>query len=317
MKHQTNPRKKIFAVFGALIFLGSSALLSTTAQTVSADTEKMPSVNPCNTERHTVFSYLDVFQSYYDQLIFTSETKTLSFEDYCSLYYKYDLQLNEYTSMVQYSIDNDVDLTAVDETVSPQSSSTDEDYILSAITYSYTPQSEYKRAPCYNSYTYAPLQVGDIVFETQTIGNYGHTAFISDLYHPGYYNGYIQTIEAVAGGVQYGFLDDTRMVDFAVYILRVTGSNSTVCNTALNFCLGQVGKNYSFSFFRKNTSYNANSWLCSELIYAAYYNAGIDIDVQTVDGVTSDGLSGILPQDIWNSDLTYSVYDFMEWIGDS
>lgn len=110
--------------------------------------------------------------------------------------------------------------------------------------------------------------------------NAGHNAMIVDMAHSGYYGSYMQTIEAVGGGVQYGFLDDLRMAEYKIKILRVSGATSTVRNNAIYFIRAQLGKPYYLNTFRLNTSIDSLEWYCSELVYAAYKYAGIDIGVK-------------------------------------
>jgi len=99
--------------------------------------------------------------------------------------------------------------------------SLDASYILSSQTYSITPWSEFTREPEYGLYDFSNIHVGDIIYESETIiGEIGHCAIVSDISHYYYYDNdnnikvYIQTIEAVLGGVQYGFLDDKRILEY-------------------------------------------------------------------------------------------------------
>ncbi|MBQ9862641.1 MAG: hypothetical protein IJM28_01905, partial [Lachnospiraceae bacterium] len=61
-----------------------------------------------------------------------------------------------------------------------------------------------------------------------------------------------------------------------------------------------LGKKYSLDF-AKDTSSSEKDWYCSELVWAAYKNQGIDIEV------AGNGEPGVTPRDLRNSSLTYTV----------
>lgn len=152
------------------------------------------------------------------------------------------------------------------------------------------------------------LQEGDIILETNctnallggVINNPGHVAYIYDTSKSGAYGSYIQTIEAVGGGVQFGFLDDERMVDFGVVILRPTTTSTSIVSSASTFIYEQLNKPYAFSFTSAKTSINSSQWYCSELVNAAYYYAGVNFNA-----VNSAG--NIMPYDILHSSKTKYV----------
>lgn len=253
-----------------------------------------------------VLSYTDVFRSYYDQAteFINDGTDICSFDDFCANYYGSGLDLPHYTD----SVVNAVVYNSDDIEVQPMASN-DADYIMSATDYEYTPASEFQRVPVYEAYDYSLIKEGDIVYETDTIlFNTGHNALIYDIDKDGAYGNYIQTIEAVGGGVQFGFLDDTRIVDFGIKILRVQGADDEVVDTAKYFIHEQLGKDYFLNITRLNTSIDSDSWYCSELVYAAYKYAGIDIGVKKNDKGENVYLSlGCIPSDIYKSYNTYEV----------
>lgn len=221
-----------------------------------------------------------------------------SFDEFCANYYDSGLDLPHYTDSVVNAAFYDSD-----EVEARPMASNDADYIMSATDYEYTPASEFQRAPVYEAYNYSLIKEGDIVYETDTIlFNAGHNALIYDIDKDGAYGNYIQTIEAVGGGVQFGFLDDTRIVDFGVKILRVQGADDEVVDTAKYFIHEQLGKAYFLNILRLNTSIDSDSWYCSELVYAAYKYAGIDIGVRKNDKGEDVYLSlGCIPSDIYKS----------------
>lgn len=289
---------------------------------------KKGSTNTDNQEE--VFSYLDVLGYYYDLVAKNVNEPTKTFDEFVTDFYDEDNDLNLLEFTYTFSNTNNVDsseLTSLindgtdffinDNNQPDRSSSSDADYILSADTYYYTPQSEFKRSPYVLLFNYSSLQTGDIIYETETIFfNAGHNAMIVDMAHSGYYGSYMQTIEAVGGGVQYGFLDDLRMAEYKIKILRVSGTTSTIRSNAIYFIRAQLGKPYYLNTFRLNTSIDSLEWYCSELVYAAYKYAGIDIGVkQGPNGLVYLSL-GCLPVDIYNSMNTYEIsmtfYGFLE-----
>lgn len=253
-----------------------------------------------------VLSYTDVFRAYYDQAAdqIVDKTKLCSFDDFCTNYYSSGLDLPHYTDSVVNGV-----LSVDDEVEVRPMASNDADYIMSATDYEYTPESEFQREPIYDAYDYSMVKEGDIVYETDTIlFNAGHNALIYDMAKDGAYGNYIQTIEAVGGGVQFGFLDDTRIVDYGVKILRVQGSNDEIVNEAKYFIYQQLGKSYFLNITRLNTSIDSDSWYCSELVYASYKYAGIDIGVKKNEEGEDIYLSlGCIPSDIYNSYNTYEI----------
>ena len=118
---------------------------------------------------------------------------------------------------------------------------------------------------------------------------------------------YIETIEAVGGGVQRGFLDDLRMTAYKCKILRVIGRNDINADSSIYFATSQVGKTYSLNTFRLNTSINSTKWYCSELVYACWKYAGIDIGVKKEDGKDVCLSMGCMPSDINNSYNTKTI----------
>jgi len=58
---------------------------------------------------------------------------------------------------------------------------------------------------------------------------------------------------------------------------QVKTSNETQRINAINFAEGQIGKPYNAREL-KDSNFDSEAWYCSELIWAAYLNQGIDID---------------------------------------
>lgn len=151
------------------------------------------------------------------------------------------------------------------------------------------------------------VRKGDVIFEAN--GGYGitgHIAIVEGIYsrNDGTGRKYIRLIEAISnseGGVTRSILDDTRVDEKAVTILRVSGATSSKINAAVSFCQGELGSSY-FLDFAKDHSASETDWYCSELVWAAYYNQGINIEVGGLHGEP-----GVTPRDIRRCKLTYEV----------
>lgn len=298
----------------ALTFVGS-AFIESGGTVAAASGTVEPESELCE-----VFSYEDVFQSYYDQ---ASEAVASAGQEICSIsefsanYYNYETDLQEYTAAVVENASQPTDLA-----IAPRSSSSDEDYIIKfdsnedknrEIYRKYadgtyenlsTPAYAFQRKFVCSMFNYGFVREGDILLETQTtLNNIGHVACIYDIAHDSDYGSYIQTIDCVMKGVQFGFLDDNRMVNFQVVILRVGLAGQEQRDKVRDFHYKQLGKEYNLweagAYRRLNTDINSTDWYCSELMYAAYKYAGIEM----LDAVGVDG--GCWPSDILKSSFTY------------
>ena len=97
-----------------------------------------------------------------------------------------------------------------------------------------------------------------------------------------------------------GILDDTRADEKGVNILRVWKATTTQKNKAVSFCVGELGANYKLDF-QKDTSASEIDWYCSELVWAAYYNQGIDLESPYVNE------PGVTPHDILASSYVKNI----------
>lgn len=277
-----------------------------------------------------VLSYVDVLNTYYELAIGDTNKPTETFAEFYDSYYAEDSDRDLYKYTLDLAYDND-NFDNVYSTLyggigyastfssssggsgSGGSSSNDEDYILyDSCDYSSTPSSAFARHPYYSVYDYSSIKSGDIVWETETIlFNSGHNALIVDTEKRSELGFYLQTIEAVGGGVQRGFLDDLRMTKHKCKLLRVNGRTESKVSDAIYFSTKQIGKPYALNTFRLNTNIDSASWYCSELVYASWKYAGIDIGVKNGQYLQL----GCLPSDIGNSDNTYEIsmpyYDFL------
>lgn len=312
----------MFCVFG-----------SKPSSTLSLDSSAQAKKVNDQEEHIEVVSYESVLQSYYDLAVGDSLEPTESFDEFFDSFYAEGSDRDLYRFTLSLALDNgnyeDVYKTLYpnDNGIVTYSSSSsggkdlgggkygkDASYVLTDSTdYSYTFSSCFFRQPAYSVYNYSSLKVGDIVWETSTaFFNTGHNALIVDTQHSSFYGNYIQTIEAIGGGVSRAFLDDYRMSYYKCKILRVVGRTDENALKAINFAKAQVGKPYNLDIRRLNTSIDSESWYCSELVYAAWKYAGIDIGVK--DGKYLQ--LGCLPSDINNSDNTYPLamadYEYLE-----
>lgn len=144
------------------------------------------------------------------------------------------------------------------------------------------------------------VEPGDIIYERE--GGYGitgHIAIVEGIYYDTKYKqNYIRIIEAIKDGVCRSVLDDQRVDDKDVVILKVKGASKSNISGAIAFCKGQIGRKY-FLDLEKNTSKNEKDWYCSELVWAAYYNE--DIDIETTGKINEPGIT---PRDIKRSGKT-------------
>ena len=260
-----------------------------------------------------LYSYEDVFKRYYTLASSTIEEAgfivPFTIEEFQEGFQSRDYDISVYTDyVIEQTIEGRALFSSVDENAGimlTDSSSADADYILNYNTNPDFSSSDYfKRKPVYNDLDFYILNKGDIVYETNTILDVGHTAIVSTTSHLGYYGRYVQTIEAVASGVRYGFLDDTRIAQYEVLILRPLASVSQREN-AVEFASRQIGKPYSLNTLRLNTDINSEKWYCSELCYASYYYAGVDIGMYFAGGLSYALALGCIPSDIYRSSNTY------------
>ncbi len=289
--------------------------------------EKKPTINLSNIPHHLVsknqnneevFSYKDVFWNYYEPILIEKKQLQNSFIDFstfCELYYEYNFSLPEYCLKWRHAntleefqnISMCSSKKAKYATVS--SSSSDAYYVLNSTTYDETPTDVFKELPIYYDYDSLVkiLMNGDIIYETVTIFfNAGHNALITKLDQKttdGRY--FIQTIEAVGSGVNYGFLDDQRIVDFGVKILRTTAPTMSYIPLVIYFAEQQLGKKYCPDYDRKaHSNIDSEDWYCSELVWAAYMYAEIDISYYI--GKTEE-TNAVWPIHIYLSDMVGEI----------
>ena len=166
-----------------------------------------------------------------------------------------------------------------------------------------TDEVEWPRWP--PDWRYSKLQPGDILYDIDANGGLGHV---------GIFIGNGEVVEARREGVQkYGIETWDYPNRENVYILRVRTSDE-IRSRAVVFAKAQIGKAYDGNWRQKNSDPNSPSWYCSELVWAAYKNQGIDIE----DGPDK---KAVIPYEILVDDDTFCVgghvieVDFPWWAG--
>ena len=267
--------------------------------------------------RQLVYSYMDVFEKYYNKCTDILKAEGLenpfSLEEFASAYYAYEYN-DDLDTFTNFAVECAKEYLGVverdeDEFASqfPMARSIDNTFMLSATTYTVTPKSEFKLIPKYVDFDYSKIQAGDIIYERHggVVALSGHNAIITNTNAQSEYGPYIQTIEAMpgelmfGGGVRYGFLDDNRMVRFSSIILRVHNATETQRKHAAFFAESQVGKPYLL--LPVGDLIDSIYWYCSALVAAAYSSVGIDVAIY-MNGNTAMHSPGLIhPRDIYNS----------------
>lgn len=270
------------------------------------------------------FTYLEVLQNYYQVATLNIDNPSKTFEQFYNDYYSEDSDRDLYKFTIDLAKENgnynmvhslfygttDTNLLSTKSSISE-----DADYILSYNSeYLITPNYAFKRHFLYSFFNYKDVQAGDIVWETETeLFNTGHNAIIINPKQASDYGDYIQTIEAVYGGIQRGFLDDYRMTKYKCKILRVKGRTDSNASKAVEFAKLQLGKPYSLDIHRVQTDIDSPHWYCSELVYACWYYAGIDLGLNR----WLTGFPKCLPADIGHSskvsEITLLTFRFVNF----
>lgn len=126
------------------------------------------------------------------------------------------------------------------------------------------------------------LQRGDIIYEDAGGADVtGHIAIVEGkFYDYDTQKFHIRIIEPILSGVKRGIIDDVRMVEKEATFLRLkNGLTTSQVMRILTFCRNQLGKEWSIDHYNRQTSVDSGQWYCSEMVWAAYYSQGINIDV--------------------------------------
>jgi uncharacterized protein YycO len=137
-----------------------------------------------------------------------------------------------------------------------------------------------------DQYVPSYVQPGDIVFmESGGFYSGSHTMSDPSWDHVAIYYGNNTWIEAMpTKGVRYGNFSNNNWAKIFAYGYVKTASESQRLG-AVSFAVSQLGKSYQdldwhkpWTNRTKDSDINSSAWYCSELVWAAYYNVGIDID---------------------------------------
>jgi len=244
--------------------------------------------------QQVVFSYRDLFQAYLDIVIEAKEYAGL--ENYLTLdefivdYREAGMHINEF---VDFVIDSYLsqDLNVVQHSLMQARNSEEDFSVMSSFltpsyalttrySYGVMPAHAFRRIPRYGLFDFSEVRVGDIVHESKAgvffgalFGRAGHTAFIYDISRASVHGNFIKTIEAVNTGVEFGFLDDTRVLNYGVVILRATYPRWGM-ETVREFIRAQLGKPWGLRTYRVQDIFNVHFWSCGELVWAAFASAG-------------------------------------------
>lgn len=224
---------------------------------------------------------LAYYKKYSEHIVDSS--KILLFENYVDLYESYDFNLYTFNN---YLLSNSVEDSFKENLPDLRSSGEAVDkYSLGNYNYTLFPYSTFKNGlPSMDVFDYSILQVGDIFIENK-VENYYHVGVIVDPNHLLTYNGsnysFVQTIEAINSnpGVQYGYLDDQRIVDHNIVLRRYYSRDLTNIekNDLVTFLNEQTDASYMIHFFEQNTSIYSTEWYCGELVWAAYLYIEINL----------------------------------------
>ncbi len=287
-----------------------SAMLLSTAVPVFASEQIQPVQTPSD---KTAGIYEDVVTESYMNVMNTVNAQEIisemTFDEYKSEYEEF-LILNENGTIQDYE-NQYLDII---NTSSATYSFAKRYYYHKIDWLSYSPSST-----AYSKYNLLDaVKPGDILYEPDIGGGLvGHVAVVYDIATGANGRKYIRVIEALANandvtyGVVVSALDDVRFSRNNSKILRVSNASSSQIQNALSFCIKQLGYAYNLDF-EKNTSSNEKDWYCSELVWAAYYNQGIDLDGGNFRGVTPSEIN----KSSNTTEISVLMYlnDYKKWV---
>lgn len=165
------------------------------------------------------------------------------------------------------------------------------------------------KAVSYDEYDLLNLaKRGDIIYERAGGFNVtGHIAVVEGVYwdyNEGQY--YVRLIEAISCGVSRSIIEDTRFKNQRASLLEVTPATTSIRNSAVQFCAGELGKAYNVVTGKGYLTDNI-SWYCSELAWGAYYTASnYNIILDSSESV----FDPVLPLEIYQNANTRSLLDY-------
>jgi len=162
----------------------------------------------------------------------------------------------------------------------------------------------------WDSISSIPIDFGDFVTHMAIVVNPCKRGCYTDTNGVTHYFNFVETIEAFAGGVRFGFLDDARILECGTKVLRVRNASDTARRNAVEFCMNQYGEAYELNPIE--TPYLVptslrNSWYCTQLVFAAYFYQGYDLTFNSSEGFTL-APGGIISSPIRGDDIAASDY---------
>lgn len=165
-----------------------------------------------------------------------------------------------------------------------------------------------KAKPDYQRYNIMQIaQRGDIIFDEEGSGGvFGHVAIVEGNYYSSEYDCYyVSLIESVAWKVSRGLIDAVRADERNSYLYKVYTATAEQKDLAVEFCERQLGEYWEINITH-NYSESNSAWMCSQLVWAAYKNQGVDIELNGGPG----GEIGVTPKDITINSTMVTHVDF-------
>jgi len=148
------------------------------------------------------------------------------------------------------------------------------------------------------------IRPGDIAFDPTGARYLGHVGiFWRDPNDGAYY-----VIEALGSGVSQTPVETWDTQRDSAYALTVDCTDDVAAEAA-DFALDELGTPYTYAYLVKDDSPHSPYRYCSELVWAAYYNVGIDIEYTPDNG-------GVSPYEIYLSPHTQVIGHYGKEVGD-
>lgn len=244
---------------------------------------------------------------------------TLDYDSFVEDYDKCDLSLEAYVAQCVEKLANNENLSEIQQRDVEMQIAYQEWLETNMQTQDIDPQtsgekwwhhtSTLPQATSYSKYNMLnALKKGDILYEAKGgAGITGHTALVEGKYYSSTYKQYyIRLVEAVLSGVCRGILCDERFSSQQGTIYRVTKASTSTINNAMNFAISQIGKSYKIST-TKGITESRETWYCSLLAFAAYYNGSNKAINISEESVVLDGSTLISPSMISRKCATYQT----------
>lgn len=137
---------------------------------------------------------------------------------------------------------------------------------------------------------------------------FGHAGIVEGIYYSTAKSSYyVRVIESIGAGVTRGLWDVGKTDDRDTYLYKVYTADTDQKAAAVEFCKTQLGKPWFLNLTHSYSS-DTGSWMCSQLVWAAYRNQGVDIECNGGPG----GEPGVTPHDITENSSMVTHVDFRE-----